>query len=90
MSGSQHARLRMHDLRNKPPSTVEWLDGEHPRRILSEDGYDLVYHIPSAIKEKSRVRLVFHTRSLFPELCIDHSYGSPRGIQKFHQSSTHH
>lgn len=68
VSGSQHARLQMLGPRNKPSLTIEWLDGKHPRRVLSEDGYDLVYHIPNGIKEKSRVSLIFYTNSRIPEL----------------------
>lgn len=58
MSGTQHARSQMLDSKKRPPSTVEWLDGKHARRVLSEDGYDLVYHIPDGIKDKSRVRVI--------------------------------
>lgn len=58
VGSDQSARRRMLDPQNKPSSTIEWVDGECPRRILSADGYDLVFHIPNGIKKESQVRLI--------------------------------
>ncbi|KAE9402358.1 hypothetical protein BT96DRAFT_937312 [Gymnopus androsaceus JB14] len=40
------------DLNNKPSSVMEWLDGKHARRAVSQDRYNLVVHIPDGVKEK--------------------------------------
>lgn len=80
VSGTQHAQLQMHDSKKRPSMTVEWLDGEHPRRVVSEDGYDLVYHIPNGIKDKSRVRVLFYWTLAGSEIYTEHFHRSSRQL----------
>ncbi|KAE9386315.1 hypothetical protein BT96DRAFT_1006195 [Gymnopus androsaceus JB14] len=61
---NQYARLCMLDSRKKPSSTTEWLDGKHAWRAVSQDVYDLVVHIPDAIKEESK--------TIFTDLLVDY------------------
>ena len=37
---------------------VRTLDGDTPQRVVSADGYDVLYRIPGACRGKSLVRLV--------------------------------
>lgn len=40
------------------------LEGDTPQRVVSADGYDVIYHIPGAFKGKSLVGIYLHSGSL--------------------------
>ena len=42
------------------------LDGDTPQRVVSADGYDLIYRIPGAYRGKALVRLPFTSHSRYP------------------------
>ncbi|TFK84477.1 hypothetical protein K466DRAFT_567204 [Polyporus arcularius HHB13444] len=42
----------------EPPGPITVLEGDKPRRVKSADGYDLIYHLPGAMREQSLAELV--------------------------------
>ena len=44
------------------------LDGDTPQRVVSADGYDLIYRIPGALRGKSLVRPPFPSPSQYSML----------------------
>ena len=42
------------------------LDGDTPQRVVSADGYDMIYRLPGACRGKSLVRFYF----VIPPLCL--------------------